>query len=331
MSGLSRQNRSTNSNVSVAPGTGPLLNPNAPDNYVETDSYDMSQGQGPLLECGPDEIRLPNPVPAVGALSYYENRRDDFVRRYSTCGGRTPPDYYINYGKKYVDRFTNEVSPMLSPEGQQWLVRARLNLQTAIENRRAADPAGFDEMERDGNAFRDFAYGTHADAYWNAGLGDLSLFDLARIGTTPNIRDLLGWAGIEQVADIGSRLVGVWGEDAVDYLAGEGTAQELADAYFLALQDLGDELDSTFGPGTTDTLRRQAHGVVNRALAEARGLYDEAGDAVDEGLAIVEDTTGIDVEAEVDAAREFIQDEGVDAAEEVWDVINRDVLSPLGV
>ena len=90
---------------------------------------------------------LPAPVAPDGALSYYRRRHGDFSTRY-TDAGLTPPTYYLGYGEKYVGRFTNETNDRLTDEGKAWLVRARVNLQTAIEGRRDADPADFDR-ERD--------------------------------------------------------------------------------------------------------------------------------------------------------------------------------------
>jgi hypothetical protein len=150
---------------------------------------------------------LPPPAPAsvMGTTDYYRWRYDDYVRRHPN--GPPPPDYYLDYGEKYAKRFTNELRPKLSPEGKAWLDRARLNLQEAIERERARDPAAFAELEEDADAFRQFAYDTHADAYWNAGLADLPISDLVRIGLTPDIKDLFTKAGLGQVADIAARLV----------------------------------------------------------------------------------------------------------------------------
>jgi len=45
------------------------------------------------------------------------------------------------------------------------------------------------EVEQDDAAFMDFAFDTHPDAYWNAGLKDLSWLDKAKIATTPDLKE----------------------------------------------------------------------------------------------------------------------------------------------
>ena len=42
----------------------------------------------------------------VGDVTYYRARNDDFIRRNP---GRTPPDYYLEYGDKYAHRFTDDL------------------------------------------------------------------------------------------------------------------------------------------------------------------------------------------------------------------------------
>ena len=145
------------------------------------------------------DIVLPTCIVANGNLDYYKQRYEDFKIRNP---GLKPPDYYLDYGDKYAQRFSKETMDNLSPEGKEWLIQTRINLQQAIENKVSADPKGFEELERNPDKFRDFAYDTHADAYWNAGLKDLPLKDLVQIGLTPDFSDLLTPSGVDQVFDI---------------------------------------------------------------------------------------------------------------------------------
>ncbi|MBK7758850.1 MAG: hypothetical protein IPI35_21135 [Deltaproteobacteria bacterium] len=164
-------------------------------------------------------------------------------------------------------------------------MRAQLNLQTAIEGRRDADPADFDRLEKNDSAFTSFAYGTHADAYWNAGLGDLSPFDLANIGLTPDVRDLVAFDGLTQVADIGSRLLGTWGEDAIDYVAGDGATDELVDVAYEGFGVVGDGIDEVFGEeGTAQALTDGADALGQDALALAEDAHGVASEVVGEGV-----------------------------------------------
>jgi hypothetical protein len=325
---------------SVAP-SGPTTSAPTTSRDQRQDSLGNNEVQRQVMSGGPgepsgagdaDPVNLPGSVAADGALSYYRRRHGDFSTRY-TDAGLTPPTYYLGYGEKYVGRFTNETNDRLTDEGKAWLVRARVNLQTAIEGRRDADPADFDRLEKNDSAFTSFAYGTHADAYWNAGLGDLGPFDLANIGLTPDVRDLVAFDGLGQVADIGSRLLGTWGEDAIDYVAGDGATDELVDVAYEGFGVVGDGIDEVFGEGTAQALTDGADQLGQDALALAEDAHGVASDVVGEGVDALDSVIGEEgaTEAAIDSARETASDladgaeAGVDSAsawaEEVWDDI----------
>ncbi|MDY7226299.1 hypothetical protein [Hyalangium rubrum] len=144
----------------------------------------------------PAEVRTP-------ASDYYRQRYDDFVRRNP---GMKPPDYYLNYGQKYLEKFSSLGPKDLTPAGQAWRDRTLQALQDAIESKRAEDPVAFAQLERDPEAFKKFAYDTHADAYVKSGLFNLPAQDLVKIATTPELRDLLGKDGVRQIVDVIGRL-----------------------------------------------------------------------------------------------------------------------------
>jgi len=155
----------------------------------------------------------------MGDCEYYQRRQDDFGVRHRGCAHR-PPDYYLGYGKKYCVRFSTVLAPTLSAPGKAWLARARSNLQVAMEGGLARAPA----IELDGPAFRKFAFGTHADAYWNAGLHDLPLGDKARVAATPDAKEWLSGATWQQAGDVAARDAGAYASDA-----GHGAKQVAAD------------------------------------------------------------------------------------------------------
>jgi hypothetical protein len=144
----------------------------------------------------PAEVRTPSG-------DYYRQRHDDFVRRNP---GVQPPDYYLNYGQKYLEKFSSLGPKDLSPAGLAWRDRTLKALQDSIEMKRAEDPVAFAQLERDPAAFKKFAYDTHSDAYVNSGLFNLPAQDLVKIATTPELRDLLGKDGVRQIADVIGRL-----------------------------------------------------------------------------------------------------------------------------
>lgn len=235
--------------------------------------------------------RLPRSIPAVGDLDYYRLRNDDFLQRHG-AEGLAPPDYYLGYGDKYVHRFTHEVGPLLSVPGQSWLVRVRAGLQVAIEDERDRDPAGFDRLEQDNQAFRSFAFDTHPEAYWDAGLIELPVADLLTIGLTPDTEDLLSWFGILQVSDIAARLAAAWGADALDIIGGHGTAEWLVEGAYKGLVAVGAGIDGLFGDGASDHLIHAAELVGAGIGSLAQGLHHGLATAVTWGAQAIDSVAG---------------------------------------
>ncbi|CAG0930349.1 hypothetical protein TFLX_01675 [Thermoflexales bacterium] len=140
---------------------------------------------------------------------YYRQRAEDYLARHarSTDQPRRPPAYYLDYGDKYAQRFTQVLRPAMSAVGQQWIDATFRRLQVLLERRRAADPWRFAELEEDTRAFQGLAYSMHAQAYIECGIAKLPRLDLVRIARTPDIRDLLTQAGLEQVLSVLAHVV----------------------------------------------------------------------------------------------------------------------------
>jgi len=130
------------------------------------------------------------------ALDYYRQRYDDFVQRNP---GKTPPSYYLEYGQKYLEKFSALGQKDLSPSGLAWRDRTLKTLQDAIEKKRMEDPEGFAKLEQNDAAFKAFAYGTHPDAYLKGGLLKLPAHDLLKIASTPELKDLFTPDGLKQI------------------------------------------------------------------------------------------------------------------------------------
>ncbi len=276
-----------------------------PDN--SSNSAMVEQISQEMPQVSTSRINLPNPVTPDGHRNYYIDRNLDFVVRYSN--NPVPPDYYMDYGDKYITRFSDETNDLLTSQGQAWLGRARINLQVAIESEREASPVDYDSLEKDNDSFRSFAMGTHADAYWSAGLGDLNLFDLAHVALSPDAKDLFSLDGLKQSADIGVRLLGLWGENAVDYAMGEGTTEELVNAMYEGYALVGDGIDEVFGQGTAAALEKAADDLG----LEAQDLFEDAyyvvADVIEGGAGLVDGVFGAGtVEGALDSGREAAQD-----------------------
>lgn len=160
-------------------------------------------------EANPEVLPKSAPVDVLGTTGYYRWRYSDFMGRHPGLKEPDPehiPDYYLVYGEKYVLRFSRNLYPKLSDLGKEWLVKTRLGLQMAIENRCQADRKEFKELEENPPEFRTFAFDTHVSAYMNGGLADLPLRDLLKIGVTPELKDILRKEGRTQIFAISRRL-----------------------------------------------------------------------------------------------------------------------------
>jgi hypothetical protein len=174
---------------------------------------------------GPIAADLPQPaVDQLGTVDYYVFRAHDFARRHPELPA---PDYYLEYGKKYCWRFSEELFPQLSDAGKVWCIKTRMNLQLAIESRLLAGPAAFDALESKPGALRAYAFDTHPQAYLDAGLADLPIADLVRISLTPDMEDLATMAGAIQAARAGLGVAKEWWHD-LEEDEGTGTEAQVA-------------------------------------------------------------------------------------------------------
>ncbi|MBR9906169.1 MULTISPECIES: hypothetical protein [Halomonadaceae] len=151
-----------------------------------------------------DEIIAPD-----SAHSHW-SRHANFMMRHIGCG-HLPPGYYISYGYYYCYTYGERLQPRLSDAGKGWLAEARYLLQKNIEtglednmdgdyisvvcrrypNRSVQMEVTQYELEVDPITFKTFAFNTHVPAYLDAGLADLPITDLMRIGTQPNAEEWL--------------------------------------------------------------------------------------------------------------------------------------------
>jgi len=131
---------------------------------------------------------------------YYKLRDEDYKKRHPPeCNDPPPPDYYLDYGLKYCEKFTNETFHKLSPKGKEWLLKTRCNLQIYLEDGLIENP----ELELNSKEFRDFAFDTHPNAYLNAGLSDLPPLDLLDIATTVEPKEFTKGETWEQIVKTG--------------------------------------------------------------------------------------------------------------------------------
>jgi hypothetical protein len=135
----------------------------------------------------------------LGKTEYYEKRAKDFEERNP---GKKAPDYYQEYGDKYVKRF-DKLKPELSTEGQEWMERTKDRLQFKME---AGLRSGeWDEFKPE--ELKEKAYDSHSEAYLEAGLADLPQEDIDKIITAVDRGDLLLskdalWEAFETAKDL---------------------------------------------------------------------------------------------------------------------------------
>ena len=160
----------------------------------------------------------PRPFPdKLGTPEWYDARHMDHLRRHQ--GNPPPPAYYLEYGKRYCIRFSEELYPKLSKAGQAWVVATRMHLQLRLEDMLLNDPEGFAELECREEEFRKTAFRTHKPAYLDGGLLELPTQDLLQILSTPEIEDVVTKEGLGQILTTAPR---VGGDRVGDLFAGPG-------------------------------------------------------------------------------------------------------------
>lgn len=145
------------------------------------------------------------PEDKLGATDYYLWRYQDFKKRYPNTD---PPDYYLNYGHKYVLRFSKETITKLSTKGKIWVEQTRKNLQVAIEQELKQNPDL--EVKNNGKDFKEFVFNSHLEAYWKSGIYKLDRQDLTEIFTTLNKYDLWTTSTLKLANRMLSKLTLYW-------------------------------------------------------------------------------------------------------------------------
>jgi hypothetical protein len=148
----------------------------------------------------------PNPTPidpkelCQKGCDYYKMRAEDYESRHTCpeCESHPLPDYYLGYGLKYCEKFSNETYGKLSPQGKEWLLKTRCNLQIQLEETLQNKP----RIEIDGSELERYAFDMHAKAYLDAGLAELPISDLWDIGWTPEIKEWRNWATWKQAFQV---------------------------------------------------------------------------------------------------------------------------------
>jgi hypothetical protein len=201
----------------------------------------------------------------TGTLDYYEKREADFKARNP---GEDPPDYYSEYGDRYVKEF-DKLSPDLSEDGQEWVTETRENLQESFEDKIGEDPKAFDQLEQDPKKLREWAFDSHSDAYLDAGFADLPAEDIIKIATTPRFEDFFAKDSLKEAVEVGVQAF-------VDNpkLAATVPAEALKRVHELAEKGVID-LSKDVLSGVTDL----AGSAIDTVGDAAGSVFDTAGDA----------------------------------------------------
>ena len=127
------------------------------------------------------------PTDIIGRPEYYLFRSDNFTLRANAMSiKQTAPEYYLNFGFKYANRFLNEVSPELTETGRNWVIETTEILQLDIENKLKEDP----DIEFLKDKFEDFVFWTHPAAYLKTGFFSLPARDIVKIVSAIDANDL---------------------------------------------------------------------------------------------------------------------------------------------
>lgn len=138
-----------------------------------------------------------------GKPSYYDQGVLDFLKRYPELLEKDAPKYYVEYGKKYFQRFTNnDTKPKLSSAGQEWVDDTSVALQVKLSNILIENPG----IELDESLLKEKAFESHVDAYIESGLLELPMSDKIQILFTVDFKDsVLDPLGREQILIVGEK------------------------------------------------------------------------------------------------------------------------------
>jgi hypothetical protein len=134
------------------------------------------------------------------------------VEEAGICTKNDPNAYFINYGEKYCQRFSEKTSQKISDKGKVWLNKTLVCLQNAV--------ISFCHINSCSSCkkIRELAYGSHADCYTKSGLCYLNPYDLFLIGVTPDIKnDVLNEDGLKQVGEVAGLCGGRYAVEAFNY------------------------------------------------------------------------------------------------------------------
>lgn len=173
---------------------------------------------------------------------YYRKRKEDFDARHTCpgCDSHPAPDYYIDYGLKYCEKFSSDLNGKLSPTGKAWLAETRCALQQKLEDGLQADPS----LELDSDVFREFAFGTHPSAYLESGFADLPIRDLIEIAKQPELSEYLDAETWKQIIEVGRETGKEWVGDALD-AAGQAAADAVQSGIDSAIEAAKDAAKDT--------------------------------------------------------------------------------------
>lgn len=173
-----------------------------------------------------DLAPTPAPQNILGKCEYYHWRNTNFIKRHRGCFHFTPPDYYLNYGYKYCERFSTVLYPKLDQAGKIWLTKAHYNLQIALEQLLKENP----NIELNNDAFRGAVLKTHRKAYIQAGFAYLSPLDWEKIAGTPDLSTWLEPRAIQELAETGGEAVTMaYGPDILNDLSLQETGLSLTE------------------------------------------------------------------------------------------------------
>ena len=101
-------------------------------------------------------------------------------------GKGSAPDYYLEFGDKYLKKFKYELRPDLAPRQQKWLDDTLKNLHDEIEKVLKETP----EIESNQGKFKKTAYNSHVKAYEDAEIWkETEMISQIRILFTPDFSD----------------------------------------------------------------------------------------------------------------------------------------------
>ncbi|MCA9673731.1 MAG: hypothetical protein H6709_00160 [Kofleriaceae bacterium] len=159
------------------------------------DAIDVAATSAALTD--PDPVQacpLPDPAHLAGHEAVFYTCAETVADGGAGCG---PTGYLLGYGTRYAQRFYRDTRPRMTARGQRWIDDVLVCLQHDLRDAIDATTSCDDIWQT--------AFDSHPACYVDAGFCTLSIWDIAQVVRTIDVRDWVSADAARQVVTTAAR------------------------------------------------------------------------------------------------------------------------------